>query len=168
MPQYRIEDPLPCSQQAFWRMVFDPAFETQVDQQSQILRERIQDCPRPVDLSSQVTLRSKITPQRDWPAFIRKALPAALTYIETQHFDPLTQRMKVETQTGVLPSEFEVRGELWAEAQGPDAVLRIWEGQCRCSIPILGKRIEKAIIDQIRNTFAQSTRVAHSWLESAS
>lgn len=164
MPSYRIEDPLNCSEDAFWQLVFDPAFETQVDQASLVQREILEETPSPATPDQTVQRRCRITPQREWPAFITKALPQALTYLETQRFDPSTKRMEVATRTGVLPSKFEVSGILWAQPQADGTVLRIWEGQCRCTIPMLGRRIETAIIDQIRHTFAQSARVAQQWL----
>jgi hypothetical protein len=72
--------------------------------------------------------------------------------------------MTVETIPGFGADKLTTRGVYRLEVLGPNKVQRIFEGECTCRVPLLGGKVEKAIVDEVRTSYRDTTEFTRRWL----
>ena len=105
-----------------------------------------------------------LSPQRELPGFMKKFVSGALTYRETNVFTAQDNRMEVVAIPNVLPDKIILRGTYRLERLGKERVRRIFEGECTCHIPLVGKKIEQQIVGEVEDSYRRTTSFTRDWI----
>ncbi len=108
--------------------------------------------------------RQVLTPQREAPKIFQRLIKGAISYTEHNVFTARDNRIEVETIPGFAADKLTTRGVYRLEVLGPGRVRRIFDGECTCRIPLVGCKAEKAIVDEVRTSYADTTTFTRQWL----
>ena len=72
--------------------------------------------------------------------------------------------MKTVTIPGFAADRIHTVGTYRLEPLGPDRVKRVWEGVCECKIPLLGGKVEKHLVDEVRESYRRATVFTRRWI----
>lgn len=163
---YRIEDDFSCDIATYWRTFFDEAFANALYPALAITRELVELSPQGVATDGSCAFRRsmRLTPQREMPAVMKRVLRGTLSYLEHNEFDPTRNEIQVSTVPSLMADKITTNGVYRLESLGPDQVRRVWEGECSCSIPLVGSKIEKVIVDEVKESYAKTTTFTREWL----
>ena len=106
----------------------------------------------------------KLTPQREVPALVAKFVKGAITYTEQNVYNARTSSMEVITIPGFMADALTTRGIYKVQALGPNKVRRIWNGDVSCKIPLLGGKVEKGIVEEVTQSYRDTTEFTRKWL----
>jgi hypothetical protein len=104
-----------------------------------------------------------LTPRRELPGFMRRFVQDALTYREFNVFEARYGSMQVRTVPNVLADRLTSVGTYSVRA-GNSGVVRVFEGDVECAIPLVGGRIAAQIVEEIRESYRKTTAFTREWL----
>lgn len=161
---YTIADDFDATPARYWEMFFDEAYNEALFRHLRIGRQ-VLEFSREGEGDALVIRRKQIlTPQREAPAIFQKLIKGAITYTEQNVFKARENRMTAETIPGFGADKLTTRGVYRLEALGPNKVRRYWEGECTCRVPLLGSKVEKAIVDEVKASYRDTTEFTRKWL----
>lgn len=161
--QYRIEDAFECTAEQYWEVFFDSAYNEALFAYLNIGY----DCQK-LEIQGEGTERkiyrvNRLAPRRELPGFMQRVLKDSIVYTEHARFAAATNRIEVQTIPNLLPDKVKTEGVYRLETQD-NGILRIWEGVCDCSVPLVGGRIEKHIVGEIKESYVATTEFTRKWL----
>ncbi|RMG95814.1 MAG: DUF2505 domain-containing protein [Deltaproteobacteria bacterium] len=162
--RFRIEDAFDTDPETYWEAFFSDAYNEglwpALDMGWELRKlEREGEGPDLVIRREQV-----LTPRRELPGFLRKFVQGALAYTERNVFRARDSAMEVETIPSVLPDKLESRGVYRVEPAGPGRCLRIYEGEVRCTLPLVGGKVEKQLVSEIEESYRKATDFTRRFL----
>lgn len=163
---YQIEDEFSCDVATYWRVFFDESYNQELFAKLNISRELVECSPADVTLDGTQALRrvQRLTPENEMPAVMKKVLRGTLSYLEHNDFDPSTNEIKVKTVPSIMADKIVTQGTYRLQEIAPGKVKRIWSGECSCSIPLVGSKIEKTIVEEVKQSYAKTTQFTREWL----
>ena len=162
--RFRIEDTFETDPATYWEAFFSDAYNEGLWPALDMGWELI-SLERSGDGDALEIRREQIlTPQRELPAFLRKFVQGALAYTERNVFRARDSAMEVETIPSVVPDKLESRGVYRVEPAGPGRVVRIYEGEIRCTLPLVGKKVERHLVEEVEESYRKATRFTHDFL----
>lgn len=108
----------------------------------------------------------RVTPARELPGFIRKLTGASLSYTETSRLDRAAQIATTEVVPATLSGRIEMGGTHRLEAVDADRFRRVFEGRIDARVPLVGRRIEAAVLADMEASYAAGARLTQSFLDS--
>ena len=162
--KYRIEDDFECTPERFWQVFFDEPFNVALYDHLGIERQLLRLDRSGSDEEPVVEREQILKPSRDLPAIMAKFVKGALEYRERAALRG--NIMRVENIPSVLPDKLQSNGIFRVEALGGDSARtnRIWDGELTCSVPLVGKKIEERIVDEVRSDYRRATAFTRTWL----
>lgn len=161
---YTISDDFETTPERYWEMFFDDAYNEALFKHLRIGRQ-VLEFSREGEGDALVIRRKQIlTPEREAPKMLQKLVKGAIRYTEHNLFTARDNRMTVETIPGFGADKLTTRGVYRLEVLGPNKVQRIFEGECTCRVPLLGGKVEKAIVDEVRASYRDTTEFTRRWL----
>lgn len=161
--KYRIEDTFDVDADQYWKTFFDEDYNRALFEHLDIDYEPI-SLERTGEGDDLVIVREqRLVPRREVPKIIQKFAKGAIAYREHNRFIARDDRVEVRTVPSFLSEKVVTRGTYWLEPTGDGAVKRIFEGECSVSIPIVGKSIEKVIVDEVTASYARTTAFTREW-----
>lgn len=162
--KYTITDDFKTSAKRYWEVFFDDAYNEALFRHLRIGRQ-VLECTREGEGDSLVIRRRQIlTPQREAPKIFKKLIKGAISYTENNTFTARDNRIQVETIPGFAADKLTTRGTYRIEVLGPEQVRRIFDGECTCRIPLIGGKIERTIVDEVRASYRDTTDFTRQWL----
>ena len=99
---------------------------------------------------------------KELPSIMSRALGSrTLTYEQTNRFDPATNRLEWAVQLPVMSNKVDIRGVTTAVVKGSGCV-RTVDGVCNVRVPLVGGRIEKAIVSEFTKSYARAADIARA------
>jgi Protein of unknown function (DUF2505) len=145
------------------RAYFDPALAAEHDRISGIARrEEIERQDEPARL----TIVSRVHPERQLPVFVRPFVSGPLTYEERLVWDRAADRIELEIRPSVLNKRTLIRITYALSQPRAGVVRRIYEGDVTCEIAVVGRRVERMIVDDIGSVLATVVGCTQEWLDS--
>ncbi len=161
---YTITDDFDTSLQHYWDIFFDDTYNAELYKRLKIGRE-VQELQREGEGDDLVIRRKvKLSPQREVPALFAKFVKGAITYTEQNVYTARTSSMDVVTIPGFMADALTTRGIYKVQALGPHKVRRIWDGDVSCKIPLLGGKVEKGIVEEVTQSYRDTTEFTRKWL----
>ena len=161
--KYRIEDTFDVSAEHYWKTFFDQEFNAALWPALAIEWEPL-ELDRKGEGSDLVIVRKqRLTPKREMPAIISKFVKGKLTYVEQNVFTAKDNTMKTTTTPSFMADKIDTSGTFRIEVLGPNKVNRIWDGNCEVSIPLVGGKIEKILVDEVRESYRKATEFTRKW-----
>jgi hypothetical protein len=162
--KYTIEDDFDTTPERYWAMFFDEGYNEGLFAHLRIGR-RVLEMRREGEGEALVIYRTQVlTPQREVPAIFAKFVKGAIAYTEKNVFTAREGRMVAETVPGFAADKVKTRGVYSVRAVGPAKVRRTWEGECSCSIPFVGGKVEQTIVDEVKASYVETTTFTRRWL----
>ncbi len=154
--RFRIADDFATSTAAYWEMFFSEDYNRGLWDALDIDWE-LTALEREGEGDDLVIRRELVLrPRREMPAFMRKLAGDALAYTERDVFTARDDAMTVETIPSVLTEKLRSHGVYRLEPTS-GGVCRVYEGEFSCSIPIVGKKIEKHLVAEIEESYRKAT-----------
>jgi hypothetical protein len=161
---YTIIDDFDTSREHYWEVFFDDAYNAGLYQRLRIGRE-VLELKREGEGDGLVIRRKiKLSPQREVPALVAKFVKGAITYTEQNVYTARASTIEVVTIPGFMADSLTTRGVYKVAALGPNKVRRTWDGDVICKIPLLGGKIEKGIVDEVTQSYRDTTDFTRKWL----
>jgi hypothetical protein len=161
--KYRIEDTFDVSAERYWQTFFDPEFNAALWKALDIQWEPL-ELDRKGEGSDLVVVRKqRLTPNREMPAIIQKFVRGKLSYVEQNVFTAKDNTMKTTTTPSFMADKIDTNGTFRIEVLGPNKVNRIWDGNCEVSIPLVGGKVEKILVDEVRESYRKATEFTRKW-----
>ena len=162
--KYTIEDDFDATPERYWAMFFDEAYNQTLFAHLKIGRQ-VLELRREGEGDDLVIHRTQVlTPQREVPAIFAKLVKGAIAYTEKNVFRARDNRMEAVTTPGFAADKLKTSGVYRLQVLAPSKVRRIWEGECECSVPLVGGKVERTIVDEVKASYRDTTAFTRAWL----
>jgi len=157
MIEYEIVDEFATTPDKYWDMFFSEDYNRALWQHLDIEWELVK-LERSGEGQDEVIHRvQRLTPKRDVPSALRKLVKDAVSYEERNVFRRRDSVMEVVTIPNFFADRFEAKGTYALEAKGDDKLDRIWKATCKCSVPLVGGKVEKHVVEEVKRSYKAST-----------
>ncbi len=161
---YRIEDEFDTTPERYWEMFFSKDYNEGLWPRLDVGRKQISFAVEGEGADRIIRREQVLMPRRELPSFMKKLAQGALTYRETNVFTARNNRMEVITTPSLLPHKITSTGVYRLEKLAENRIRRIYEGECVCRIPLVGRRIEKQIVNEVEESYRKTTDFTRHWL----
>ena len=107
-----------------------------------------------------------IVPTRQLPAFVRPFISGELSVHETILWHKTDNFLTIEVQPSLLGGKAHVSSGYRLTFDGNNAVRRDYKGTATVGVPLVGGRIERALIDDMRSSLGLTATVTQETLDS--
>ncbi len=97
------------------------------------------------------------------PAFV-SAMISSTAYIETDHLVWSTNSMDISIEYPRLRDRFSMKGQYIVAPLGDKRCRREFRGEIKVSAPLVGGKIEKYIMEQMRDSYDKASQVTRDWI----
>lgn len=141
---------------------FDPGLAAEQDRRTDVTRREVlelEDTPE--------TLRRvcKVVPRRQVPAVLRPFIPGELHYIERVVWTRADDVIDIQVAPSILGGRVEVASTYRVEQAGAGRVRRVYEGHVSVELRLIGKRIERGIVEDIARSLPLAAACTEAWLD---
>lgn len=163
--RFRLDQRFPAPPGRVVEVLLEPAFLDQLDDLPRLGRPQLLDQHRD---GPRVRRRVRHTFTGDAPPAARRVVdPARLTWVEESTVDLAAHRAHWFVQADHYPRLLRASGTWHVEAdggQGAGGARRVVEGEVRVSVPLVGGKVEAAIVDGFREHARAEERAVAAWL----
>jgi hypothetical protein len=107
----------------------------------------------------------KFEPTTPIPAFLQSVVKST-GYTEIDHLTWERNVMRVKIETAMFKDRFHMEGDyVVAPLDGGKRCRRTFKGEAKVSMPLIGGRIEKYMMEQMRDSYEIAARVTRKWIE---
>lgn len=162
--EYRIEDTFDVSAERYWEMFFSEEYNAALWPALDIGREQLSFDRQGEGAQTRIHREQRLSPRREVPKIIAKLVSGAITYVEKNDFVAANSEMKTVTIPGFAADRITTTGTYRIEPLGEDRCKRVWEGVCECRIPLVGGKIEKLLVEEVRDSYRRTTDFTRKWI----
>jgi len=162
--EYRIEDTFDVSADVYWDFFFSEPYNAAMWPELDIKWELLELTREGEGATLRIHREQRLTPQREVPRFLKRIVSGAITYVEKNDFVRADNVMRTVTIPGFAADRLRTTGTYRLEVLGPTQVKRIWEGICECKVPLVGGKIEKHLVEEVRESYRRSTVFTRKWI----
>src|SRR5262249_29881721 len=106
-----------------------------------------------------------LEPTTPIPGFLQSIIKST-GYTETDDLDWSTNVMKVKIETAMFKDKFNMSGDYSVQPLGDGTrCRREFRGEVKVSMPLIGGKIEKYMMEQMRDSYEIAARVTRKWIE---
>jgi len=147
---------------AFWRCYFDEEHEARLDEALGLqAREVLED----TDDGTTRLLRYRVVPKRQIPGWLRAVTRAGLEYDEESIFYKADNRIEISIRPALMPGRTRIESTYSVVAIEPGRVLRRCEGEIEMRIPVIGGRLERAIVRDMEASYEVAVPLTQACLD---
>ena len=167
MIEYEIIDEFATTADRYWDMFFSDAYNAALWAHLDIEREQL-EFRREGEGPGEVIHRvQRLTPRRDVPSALRKLVKNAIAYEERNVFRRSDSAMEVVTVPNFFSEKFTAKGIYRIEAAGSDKVRRVWKASCECRVALVGGKVEKHVVEEVKRSYKATTIFTRKWIAEA-
>jgi hypothetical protein len=108
-----------------------------------------------------------LEPTTPIPGFLQSIVKST-GYTEFDDLDWSTNVMKVKIETAMFKDKFHMSGDYSVQPLGDGKrCKREFRGEVKVSMPLIGGKIEKYMMEQMRDSYEIAARVTRRWIEKA-
>jgi len=162
---YTITDDFDTSVERYWQVFFDDdAYNAELFKRLKVGREVLEVKREGEGEGLVIRRKLRLSPEREVPALVKKFVKGAVTYTEENVFTARSNSMEVITIPGFMADALTTRGTYRVQSLGPNKVRRTWEGFIDCKIPLLGGKVERHIVEEVTQSYRDTTDFTRKWL----
>ena len=157
-----VESELPVDAATAWEIFESEEYRqrlcqrTQIDQQ--VLEER--------EEAGVLHRRIRTEPDRELPGMVSSILGAAkLCYIQENQWHKADSRLDWTVKLEVMTDKVDVHGTTSITPIDDEACRRVVEGEIKVRVPLVGGRIEKAVVSEFESSMKRAVEVAVELME---
>jgi hypothetical protein len=164
MIEYRIEDVFATSADQYWEMFFSDAYNTALWDHLDIDRVQLDFRVEGQGDDEVIHRVQRLTPRRELPKVMQKIIKGAIAYEERNVFRRRDSSMDVVTIPNFFADRFKATGTYRLESRGEGKVARIWDARCACKVPLVGSKVERHIVEEVKQSYAATTAFTQRWI----
>ncbi len=161
--EYRIEDEFDVSTARYWDVFFDETYNQALWDSLDIGWELLSLERRGEGDALVIERRQRLTPRREVPGFLSRFVSDKIAYTEHNVFTAAKNAMKTVTTPSFMAEKIKTEGVYRLEPRGDDKLVRVWEGLAEAKIPLVGGRVEKHLVEEIRESYRRATAFTRKW-----
>jgi hypothetical protein len=162
MSHFVISHDFDTDPETFWKLFFHEPYKVAMYERIGIKERTILSRKDDGDTQS---FSERIVPKRDLPDVIKKVVKGDFGYTETSTFTLSKNHGDVKIEPTLMRDKTRISAKYTLTPLGPGRVRRTFEGDITVSIPLLGGRIEKTIIEDMRRSYDIVAEVTREWLK---
>ena len=152
---YRIEHEFEIDAKSYWDMFFDPAYTKELYGEMKMKSFEVLEQKESGGVLTRVL---RATPSTNIPEIFKRVVSDA-SYVERDRFDRGKGSMEVVVEPQMLKNKMDMRSLYSVVPTGEGRCKRIFEGDVKVSIMIIGGQIEKFMVDELRKNYEIATTV---------
>ena len=149
-----------CSMDTYWAMFWDSDYSARIEKETGVQREVLwmrEEGPIKI-------YRVKFTPEGDLPAPIAKVTGTKkLVYEQENRLNTETHSMEWQVFPTVATDKVTAKGVMNMR-EHPNGVERTVTGDVTVRVPLIGKRIEKLILNSVVTSYEHAADITRKWL----
>jgi hypothetical protein len=157
---FKIDHDFDIDPEGYWQVFFDEGCMKDLYRELRIEFQVVENNDDGKQLHRVVKLRA----QREIPAMF-KSVVGDLSYLEKDVFDRARSSMQVVIEPALMKDRFDMRGTYSVAPLGPGRCRRTFEGDAKVSVALIGGKIEKFMVDEIRTSYDVAARVTRQWID---
>ncbi len=159
--RFEVHHRFKCSAERLWTIIMDTAYQAQVDQAARLTRTVVED--RQTADGPRRSVRFE--PEATLPAAAQRALGTKkLVYLQEQRWRERDLSMKWRVVVEALPDRVRCSGDFKVSPRAGGECERRVTGEVVVNIPLLGARIERRIVDELKDSYGRTADVTRSWI----
>jgi hypothetical protein len=108
---------------------------------------------------------SRVRPKRQVPAVLRPFVDGDLSFTERVEWIKARDLIETRIEPSLWNGKVEITGEYRVAAREDGVVRRTFEGHVSVQVRLVGRRIERAIVEDLGRSMAQAAQVTQAWLD---
>ncbi len=164
MIEYEIVDEFSTTPDKYWDMFFSDAYNDALWKHLDIERQVIEFRREGEGASEVIHRTQKLTPKRDVPSALRKLVKDAISYEERNVWRRADNQMDVVTIPNFFADKFVAQGVYSLEPISSDKLRRIWKASCNCKVPLVGGKVEKHVVEEVKRSYQATTIFTRKWI----
>ena len=106
-----------------------------------------------------------LEPSTPIPGFLQSIIKST-GYTEIDDLDYATNVMKVKIETAMFKDKFAMHGDyVLTPLDGGQRCRREFKGEVKVSVPLIGGKIEKFMMEQMRDSYDLAARCTRKWID---
>lgn len=147
---------------AVFAAYFDPALGAEHDRRARVARREVLE----VDDGAEVLRRvCRVAPERQLPSFLRPFVPGDLSFVEHVTWRKREDRIEQRIEPAILGGRTEILATYRVDEAAPGRMRRTFEGHVTVAVRLVGRRIERAIIDDLARSMQDAAGATQEWLD---
>lgn len=162
--KYTIQDTFDVSAPKYWELLFDENFNAELWPYLEVEWELLEFNRTGEGDDLVIERKQKLTPKRQMPKVMQKIAGGQIWYVEHNLFVARDNKMDVKATPSVAADRIDNHGVYRLEVLGDNKVNRIYEGVCDCRVPLVGGKIEEAIVSDVKESYRKATEFTRKWI----
>jgi hypothetical protein len=158
---FAITHELDATPEEFWRVFHHEPYNVELYQRIGVKERTVLD--RSED-DATIKWAVRIVPKRDLPSLIKKVIGGDLGYTEISTYHKGKNSIDVRVEPTLMKERTKIQGVYTVAALGPRRIRRTFEGDIHFDMPIVGKKIEATVLDDMRRSYDVAAQVTAEWL----
>lgn len=146
--------------QGYWEVFFDEAYNVELYKRTKIKNRQVIS---QTDDGKIMRRTQRLTPDQELPGFI-KSIISDVTYTEIDVFNRERSEMEVRIEPAMMKNKFDFKAIYSVKPLGEGKCRRVFEGDSKVSVMLVGGQIEKYMIDEMRVSYDIAAKVTAEWI----
>jgi hypothetical protein len=162
MTHFAIAHELHGTREDFWKIFFHEPYNDELYQRIGVKeRTRIQ-----FDEDERtIRFAVRVVPRRDLPPVIKKIVGGDLGYTEFSTYHKGKDEIDVRIEPSLLKDRTRMRGLYRVVELEPRRLRRTFEGDIHVDVPLVGRKVEATVLDDVRRSYDIAAAVTNEWLK---
>jgi hypothetical protein len=157
---FRFEHTFDTDPKTFWEIFFDDGYTNEMYRRVGMREHKIVEQK---DDGRTLKRIVHLTPAQEVPAVFKSVIKDT-GYTEHDLFHRERSAMEIVIEPGMMKNKFDFKGTYSVVDAGNGRCRRVFEGDCKVSVMIIGGQIEKFIVDQMRHSYEVAADVTKEWI----
>ncbi len=158
---FAIRHEFTATPEAFWRVFLHEPYNVELYERIGIKERKVLD--RSEDAET-VKWAVRIMPRRDLPSVVKKVVGGDLGYTEISTYYKGKDVIDVRVEPTLMKDRTRIQGRYTVKTIGERRLLRTFEGDIAVDLPLVGRRIEAVVLDDMKRSYDVAAQVTAEWL----
>ena len=150
---------------SYWKLFLSPEFNKDMFGE---LKMKKYEVVEQTDDGKTFHRKQVCEPSTPIPSFLASVVKST-GYTEIDDMEWGTNKMRIKIETAMFKDRFTMHGDyLVTPLDGGKRCRREFKGEVKVSMPLIGGRIEKFMMEQLRDSYDIAARVTRRWIEKQS
>lgn len=147
---------------AVFAAYFDPTCSDEQDRRTELVRREVLELE---DRPEALRRVCRVVPRRQLPAIVRPFVRDELSFRETLTWRKAEDLIEMQIVPSILGGRIEISATYRVTQAGPGVCRRTYDGQVSAQIRLLGRQIERAIVEDMGKGLETSVACTQEWLD---
>jgi hypothetical protein len=146
--------------QGFWTLFFSEDFAEDMFKRTGMKNRKVLEYK---DSGDRIVRTQRVEPDMPVPAWA-SAVVSSTAYTEYDVYDKAASKMDVRIEPGMMSNRFKMSGVFSVTPLGPGRCQRVFSGEVKVSVMLIGGKIEQYMIDEMRKGYDRAADVTREWI----